>query len=142
MEMLWDTLTKVRLPGVSDPKFRVPRIHGHYCRGKDVPPGQGYRQGRLHASHEGQLDYLATCPGICAEVPARAYVGAFLQHYSLRHWNLYQRSYQEEEAGCFEEEGKFITRQVREVKLTQESIMAIVRATREGKTTFRVATIE
>lgn len=102
-----DVLTERRSIGVADPELRIPRLHGHHRRRKDIPSGQGYSQGGFHASHESQLDHITSRSGVRAEVPARTDVGALFQHCGIRHRDLHQCAHEEEEAGCIEEEGMF-----------------------------------
>ncbi len=95
----------VCLPGFTYPEYSLPDLDGNHRRCQDIPPSPSYGQGGFHACHEGQLDHLATCFGVCPEVLTRAYVGSLLQHRGVRDWNLYQCTHQKEEAGCIEKEG-------------------------------------
>lgn len=92
--------------GRTHPEHSLPRLHGRHRRRKDLPPDQSDRQSRLHACDESELGRLALGIGLCPEVPARAYLGAFLQHPFLCHRHLDQFSDEEEEASGIEEEGR------------------------------------
>lgn len=96
-------------PDCPNSELRLPRLHGCDRRRKDIPPGQGYRQSRLHASDEGQLDNLAFGSRLRPAVLARTYMGAILQHHFLCHRHLDQFADQEEEASSFEEKGNMTT---------------------------------
>lgn len=96
------------LLGVSDPEHSLPGLDGNHCGCQNVPPGSRYGQSRIHACHEGQLDHLALGLGVCAAVPTRAYLGSILQYRGVRHWDLHQRTYEKEEVGRIEEEGRQI----------------------------------
>jgi hypothetical protein len=60
-------------------------------------------ESRLHASHEGQLDLIASVSCIRAEIPATRNLGTILQFSLVLHWHLYQLRDQEE-AHCGIEE--------------------------------------
>lgn len=90
----------------SNSKHSLPRQYGCDCGCPNIPPNPCHRQSRLYARHEGVLDHLSHCIGICAEVPAGIPVGAILQLCSFRHRNLHQHTHQEEAPCCVEEEGR------------------------------------
>lgn len=90
--------------GLSHPKRRLFDLNGRHRRRPHIPSDPGHSSRRLHARHEGLVDYVATCPGICSGIPATRDVGAFLQLHWVRDWNVYQRTHQEEETAGFEEE--------------------------------------
>jgi len=50
----------------------------------------------FHACHEGQLDLIAACSRLCAEVPSGAYLGSILQRRRVLHWHLCQFCHKEE----------------------------------------------
>lgn len=83
---------------LADPKRRLPDLHGRHRWCTHLPPDPRDRQSRFLASHEGQLDYLASCAGVCAAIPATRNVGAILQHCCVHYRDVHQRTHQEEEA--------------------------------------------
>ena len=93
----------------TNPEFGLSDFNGDYCRSSHIPPSSCYHSRRLLAGDEGELDYVPARIGICAEVPPGANLGTVLQHRRIRHWYIYQCSYQEEEACCVEEEGRCST---------------------------------
>lgn len=94
------------LPGFTHSEYSLSDLDGNHRRRPNIPSSPSHRQGRVHARHEGQLDHLAVGLGVCPEIPPRAYMGSFLQHRGLCDWDVHQCTYQEEEVGCIEEEGK------------------------------------
>lgn len=82
----------------------LPRLHGSDCWGQDVPPDPRYRQGRLLAGHESQLDHFANLLGLCTAIPTTGDLGAILQHCGLLHRHVHQHSHKEEEACSSQEE--------------------------------------
>lgn len=105
MSTLRAGLMKFVSTGVSDPEHGLPSLNGRHRRRAYLPSGARHRPIGLHARHESELDHVATRAGVRAEVLAGAHLGAVLQYYCLCHRYLYQCSHQEEEVGCFEEEG-------------------------------------
>lgn len=93
-------------PGRSNPEHSLPSQYGRDCRSSNIPPDSRYCQSGLHASHEGLLDHLPDCFGICTEVLARVSVGAILQLHRIRDWNLHQHTHKEEATRCAKEEGR------------------------------------
>lgn len=92
-----------RAIGLPYTKQRLPDVNGRHRRSTHLPSSPRHREGRLHARHEGQLDHFSDCACIRPEVPTGTDLGTILQHGVLRHRDIYQRAYQEEEAGGFEE---------------------------------------
>lgn len=89
-------LTGCITTGLPDSKHGLSVLHGRDCGRPDFPPGPRDRQGRFHASNEGQLDHLALGARLCAEIPAGTCVGAVLQPHRLHHRHICQHAHQEE----------------------------------------------
>ena len=89
----------------TDSECRVPIIHGAYRRRANISSGSGHNSSGFLSSHESELDCVSTFTGVCSEIPTRAYLGTVFQRRRLRHWDIYQRTYQEEETSGVEEEG-------------------------------------
>ena len=90
--------------GLPNPEHRVSGIHGTDCWRTHLPSSSRYRQSRFHACHESHLDLLSASSSLRPAVPPARSMGSLLQHRRLRHRHLYQRSHQEEETCCPEEE--------------------------------------
>lgn len=56
------------LSDISDSKYRAPCLDGYHRWREDISSGQSNYQGWFLAGHEGQLDHVATVPGVCSEV--------------------------------------------------------------------------
>ena len=91
-----------------DPKHRVSVFNGLHRRRTHMASSARHRPRRFLARYARQLDHLANRPSICPEFPAGTNLGPIFQHCGLLHWHLHQHTHQEEEACCFEEEGKFV----------------------------------
>lgn len=100
----------MQFAGRTHAEYSLPCLHGCHRRRQDLPPNPSNHSSRLHACHESQLGRLALGTGLCPEVLARAYLGAFLQHCCFCHRHLDQLADEEEEASGFEEEGRLILR--------------------------------
>ena len=106
----WYTLLKFSLltpPGLPNSKHSLPRKYGCHCWCSYIPSNKSYCSGWFHASYESQLDYQSNCIGICSEIPTWISLGTILQLCGIRHWNIYQHTYKEEETCSFEEEGRW-----------------------------------
>lgn len=78
-------LLRLDLP---NPKHCLPSLHGHHRRRSNLPPSPRHRARGFHARHESQLGDIPPGAGVRAEVPARAYLGAVLQHHIVCDWDV------------------------------------------------------
>ena len=86
-------------------EYHLSGRYGYHRGSSEVPSDPRTHSSWVVARDESQLDHIAVCPCICAEVLARADVGHVLQHYLVRRWDVRERTHQEEEAGSIAEEG-------------------------------------
>lgn len=57
-------------PGLAHPEHRLPVLDGGHRGRAHHSPGPRHRPRGIHARHEGQLDHLADCPGLCPVLPS------------------------------------------------------------------------
>src|SRR5579871_529397 len=98
------SLLKPDFLGCPNPKLGLLGLHGHHCRCSYLPSNPCHGSSWFLARNEGQLDYITYLPGICPAIPTTRNLGSVLQSRCLRHWNIHQPTYKEEEACSFAEE--------------------------------------
>jgi hypothetical protein len=57
-------------PDLPNPEYRLSRINGYHCWRPYLPSSPSHCSSRLHACHEGQLDYVSPCACLCASFPS------------------------------------------------------------------------
>ena len=74
----------------ANPELRLSCIHGRHRRRQDLPPDSSYRQSRVHARHESQLDHVTVGFGVRSEILTRTNMGSVFQHHCFGHWDMDQ----------------------------------------------------